>query len=145
MGSDFDFNDYEFNFRHYTALSERDIIAMQFYFRMVTGNPPFYELSALGGQNVMRGYYEGRYRDRYYYSFQSAYRFKLFWKLGAVLFAGIGDVSDAVGNFKFKYIKPSYGAGLRYMLDEEEKLNLRVDAGFGKDAFGVYFSIEEAF
>lgn len=145
FGSDFNYNNYEFNFRHYKTLTENHYLAFQFYLNLVRGNPPFYDLAALGGQNVMRGYYEGRYRDKNYFAIQAAYRVKLFWRFGAVAFLGVGDVSDRVSNFKFKYIKPSYGAGLRYMMDEDEKLNLRVDVGFGKNAFGVYFSIEEAF
>jgi outer membrane protein assembly factor BamA len=145
FGSDFDYNNYEFNFRHYKTITEDHYLAVQFYLNMVRGYPPFYGLAALGGQNVMRGYYEGRYRDHNYFAIQAAYRVKLFWRFGAVAFVGVGDVAGRVSNYKIKDIKPSYGAGLRYMMDEEEKLNLRVDLGFGKNAFGVYFSIEEAF
>jgi hypothetical protein len=35
--------------------------------------------------------------------------------------------------------------GLRYALRPREKLNLRVDAGFGKQSQGTYVNIGEAF
>jgi hypothetical protein len=145
FGSDYNFNSYELNFRRYQSVAESHVVALQFYMNLVRGFPPFYELAALGGQNIMRGYYEGRYRGQNYFSIQTAYRTKLFWRIGAVAFIGIGDVSNKVSEFSIKYVKASYGFGLRYMMDEAEKLNLRVDVGFGKGTMGVYFSIEEAF
>jgi hypothetical protein len=49
-------------------------------------------------------------------------------------------------NFSFSDLKYSYGAGLRFRFNEEQKVNLRVDIGFGNDGnMGVYFGIEEAF
>ena len=42
--------------------------------------------------------------------------------------------------------KQSYGAGLRYMFNKKQKINLRMDVGFGENgSSGVYFGIEEAF
>jgi len=37
--------------------------------KTVGSNAPFYELPALRGQNRMRGYFMGRYRDRNYVTF----------------------------------------------------------------------------
>ena len=38
------------------------------------------------------------------------------------------------------------GAGLRFRFNEEQKVNLRMDLGFGNDGnMGIYFGIEEAF
>jgi outer membrane protein assembly factor BamA len=145
FGSDYDFNNYEINFRRYQQLTGTHILAIQFYMNLIRGYPPFYELARLGGQNIMRGYYEGRYSAQNYFTIQTEYRTQLFWRLGAVLFLGIGDVENRVSDYSIKYIKPSYGFGIRYMMDEVEKLNLRVDVGFGKGTMGVYFSIEEAF
>jgi hypothetical protein len=43
-------------------------------------------------------------------------------------------------------MKYSVGAGLRFLFNKEEKVNLRMDIGFGSDGNrGVYFGIEEAF
>jgi outer membrane protein W len=45
----------------------------------------------------------------------------------------------------FSHVKPSFGIGLRYSLNKTEKLNLRVDAGFGQQSQGTYINMGEAF
>ncbi|VAX16879.1 hypothetical protein MNBD_IGNAVI01-1561 [hydrothermal vent metagenome] len=146
LGSDYKFSNFFFDLRSYNAITKDDnIIAVQGYAAITTGEPPFYALPKLGGQHMMRGYFEGRYRDKQYLMLQVEYRKFLFWKFGGVLFIGMGDVAGKFSDFGLKNIKYSYGAGLRYILDEDEKINLRVDIGFGKDTMGFYFGVEDAF
>jgi len=114
----------------------------------MSGDPPFQSLSLLGDsgkQNLMRGYYRGRYRDKNIIVFQTEYRIPLWWRFGAVAFIGVGNVASAFDMFKIKTVKYSYGAGLRFQLDDKEKINLRIDIGFGKETSGFYFTIGEAF
>ena len=48
--------------------------------------------------------------------------------------------------FDFTELKYSYGMGLRFLFNKKQKINLRMDFGFGQDGnSGVYFGIEEAF
>ena len=145
LASDYTFSWLEVNARRYWAFSPDHVIAVQVLLQTVGGNPPFYKLPALGGSRVMRGYFEGRYRDRDYFAWQVEYR-QYFWKrFGFVAFAGMGDVIDDLTRLALRYLKVSYGAGLRYLFNEEQKINLRMDIGFGKGTNGVYFGIEEAF
>jgi len=145
IGSDFDFNSYEIDFRRYFALKPDKVVAAQIFANMVTGNQPFYELPMIGGGQLMRGYYQGRYRDRNYLSGQMEYR-TYFWKrLGFVAFAGVGDVAEEFKYFRIRDVKVSWGGGLRIKFNEAEKVNLRMDIGIGKDTRGIYFGLEEAF
>jgi hypothetical protein len=95
----------------------------------------------------MRGYLYGRYRDRLYYAAQAEYRMPdIFWRFGLVFFGGLGDVASKFANISIATIKPTYGFGVRFRIDELQKLDLRVDVGFGEeDASGVYFSVNQAF
>ena len=93
----------------------------------------------------MRGYYEGRYRDRQYLAGQAEYRFPLWWRIGGAAFAGMGDVAPDLGSFTFSSLKPSYGLGLRFMINKEEKVNIRLDYAWGKETSGFYLEITEAF
>jgi outer membrane protein assembly factor BamA len=111
----------------------------------VGGSPPFYELAALGGPYQMRGYYEGRYRDKAYATAQMEYRMFIFRRIGLVAFGGLGDVSDSFPDFELEDFKYSYGFGIRFTIDVIEKLNVRMDIGLGKNTKGVYFAVEEAF
>lgn len=94
----------------------------------------------------MRSYFTGRYRDKFYSAIQLEYR-QYFWrKLGFVVFGGLGDVAQEFIKFDFTELKYSYGMGLRFLFNKKQKINLRMDFGFGQDGnSGVYFGIEEAF
>jgi outer membrane protein assembly factor BamA len=144
--SDFVFYSMELDVRNYRSFSPDHVLAGNFYFAAVSGDTPFYKLPALGGQNRMRGYFEGRYRDNVYTMLQLEYRQYFWWKFGFVVFAGMGDVAEELHKFKFDEFKYSMGIGLRFLFNKEEKVNLRMDLGFGNDGNnGIYFGIEEAF
>ena len=144
-GSDYDYNRYIVDVRRYLSISEDHILALQTYGSLVGGSPPFYELAARGGHYSMRGYYEGRYRDKAYITSQVEYRTFILKRLGVAAFAGVGDVSSAFSNFTAEDFKYSYGFGLRYTIDMLEKLNVRMDIVFGENTKGIYFAVEEAF
>jgi hypothetical protein len=93
----------------------------------------------------MRGYYDGNFRDRNVIILQTEYRLPLFWRFGAVGFAGVADVAHRFRDFKFDNLKHSIGFGLRYLFNKREKMYVRFDMGFGKGVSGFYFSVFEAF
>ena len=144
--SDFSYYSFELDVRHYNAFSPDHVLAGNFYFAGVSGNTPFYKLPALGGQYRMRGYFEGRYRDNLYSMLQLEYRQYFWWKFGFVAFAGVGDVAEDLQKFTLKDLKYSFGLGIRFLFNKEQKVNLRMDIGIGQDGnSGLYFGIEEAF
>ena len=146
LGTDYGYGRVEADFRTFVRQGPDEVIALQAYGNFVFGDAPFYALSALGGPNRMRGYFQGRYRDRHLVMAQAEYRRLVWWRLGFTLFGGVGDVfgSDA-SDLALRNLKWSLGAGLRFRFNEAEKVNLRVDFGFGRDTKGVYFQLEEAF
>ena len=144
-GSDFDFNYYELDLRRYLAFKPDHVLATQVFANFVRGGPPFYKLPALGGGQIMRGYYQGRYRDRSHMAAQAEYRGYFWRRFGFAAFIGVGDVADGMEDFKIKYAKVSWGWGLRFKFNQAEKVNLRMDYGIGKNSNGLYFGLEEAF
>ena len=51
-----------------------------------------------------------------------------------------------ITDLNIKYLKYSFGAGLRYLFNKKENVNFRMDIGIGSDGnTGIYFGIEEAF
>ncbi len=147
LGSDFDYSVGVLDARHYIKpfKNRRDIIASQLYGYFAFGDTPFTELAPLGGDMIMRGYYEGRYLDNLLLAAQTEYRVHLWKNLGAVGFVGIGDVAEEFRGFNLPDLKPSAGVGLRYALIPEENLNIRVDVAFGKATNNFYINISEAF
>lgn len=145
LGSDYDFTTQTLNLRFYKTLFPQIILAAQYYTQIIGGYTPYYSLSPLGGEKIMRGYFLGRYRDKKLFTLQTELRFPIFWRIKGLAFFGAGDVAGSFGDFKLTNTKYSYGTGLRFKLDENEELNLRVDLGFGKNTSGIYFGVEEAF
>ena len=59
------------------------------------GQSPFYLLPALGSDEMMRGYYNGRYRDRNFIAGQTELRYRLSDRIGIVGFLGTGEVAHS--------------------------------------------------
>jgi outer membrane protein assembly factor BamA len=144
--SDYIFSLIELDVKAFRSISPDHVFAFNFYVQSALGETPFYKLPALGGQKRMRGYFNGRYRDNFYGMLQAEYR-QYFWKrLGFAVFGGVGNVADNMLEYDFSTLKYSYGAGLRFLFNKEQKVNLRMDIGFGNDGNrGIYFGIQEAF
>ena len=145
FGSDFNYTKFIFDGSTYFQNRWNHILALNVYAEMTAGNPPFNQLSLLGGTKRMRGYLEGVYRDKQYLTFQAEYRVPLFWRIGIVVFGGYGMVENDFKDFKGKHLRYSIGGGLRLLLDKKQKVNLRFDAGFGQNTSGLYITVSEAF
>ncbi len=145
FGSDFNFSKLILDASTFRQLPNKHILAANFYAELTSGDPPFNQLSLLGGSKRMRGYFEGRYRDKQYLAFQVEYRMPLFWRFGLTLFGGYGLVGADFSTLQTNNLLYSVGAGLRFELDRVRKVNIRFDAGYGKNSSGMYITVAEAF
>ena len=96
-----------------------------------------------GGGARMRGYYAGRYIDNNQANAQMELRQNIIKRVGLVAWVGYGGVFPSFEQFAWKNMMINYGAGVRFEL--KHNVNLRVDFGFGRDAFAVVFNMGEAF
>ena len=145
LGSEFSFTNFLFDVRHYQSLSPNTVLAGQVYLNINVGEVPFKQAATLGGSSLLRGYYNGRYRDNNALIIQAELRQRLIGRLGSAVFAGVGDVAHKVGDFSVGDLKPTGGLGLRYLISRKEHLNLRFDAAVGNNTHGFYVNISEAF
>jgi hypothetical protein len=145
LGSEYDFGELLIDLRRYFALWAEHVLALQLYAQIQAGAVPFYKLAQLGGDDRLRGYFEGRYRDKSLLALQLEYRLPLVWRFSGVVHAALGEV--AADPLRWPSRRPSWsaGPGLRIMLNTDERLNLRADLGFGHDTWGIYVGIGEAF
>ncbi len=136
-----------FDARYYMSplRSNKSILAFHFTSRFSQGNTPLLELGRLGGHEIMRGFFEGRYTDRHFMATQIEWRQKLNHRWGVVAFSSLGEVAPVISQFSFQDIRFAYGAGIRFLVDPEENLNLRIDVGFGQGKSKLYIKIAEAF
>lgn len=146
IGSDFDFTIRNIDVRKYFALKKDRVLAFQVNLISTIGDTPVRDMASIGSNSYMRGYYEGRYADRNMLAIQGEFRVPVSGRWGFTTFVGAGRVGSTLSDvFQLQSIKPTFGVGLRYALRPKEKLNLRVDAGFGKQSQGTYINIGEAF
>lgn len=141
LGSNFTFNQYALDLRKYFNPYINQVIAVQSFWSFTTGNPPFQHVSLIGGSDLMRGYFEGRYRDRHAVVHQAEYRLPIYRNFGMVFFGSAGQVSSEPSQFRINRMKYGGGLGFRYKLNPEG-LNIRIDIAFG-DQRAFYFGLNE--
>lgn len=144
LGSDSDYSVTEFTANKYFAVHKSNILAAQAYVRSCDGDVPWSQLSKIGGAQQMRGYWEGRYRDKRMITTQLEYRHKLPGRHGVVAWIGAGMIAPSFNDFDKDEILPNCGVG--YRLAFKYRSNVRLDLGFGKNGeIGFYFNVNEAF
>lgn len=96
-----------------------------------------------------RGYTQGRFRGNNLAYGEAEYRFPISpcsGILGGVLFVNATTASNPLLSLKlFESVKPSYGVGLRVMVDKQSRTNLAIDFGFGDKSNGFYLAASETF
>ena len=145
FGSDYGFTRYRADFRRYTPLFTNHVFATRVLGIFSLGDAPFQLMPQLGGSELLRGYYEGRFRERDLLALQAEYRFPVYGPVALAFFAGAGQVARRAPEFRIDAFHLGGGLGLRYLLRRESRLTLRVDEGFGEEGNGFYFSFGEAF
>ncbi|HEY1847490.1 MAG TPA: BamA/TamA family outer membrane protein [Buttiauxella sp.] len=143
FGSDTHFTVLQLQYNYYYALNENDVLAWDLWGRFARGEVPWDRLSEAGDDNRMRGYYQGRYRDKDVVSTQLEYRKKLSWRHGYVLWLGAGSLGANPQDLSHHPVLPTVGAGYRFEVKPD--MNIRLDLGFGKESAGFYFQVAEAF
>ena len=138
--------------RYFQSLSKKLTLGSQLFYETISSNKeiPFYMLRQMGSDQVMRGYYLGRYRDRNYLAMQAELRYRIIDRFGLVAFGGGGSVYKN-GFLPQRDLKPNYGVGARIFFDLDKSIALRVDYAWGEKPInenrikGLYISLGEAF
>jgi hypothetical protein len=147
FGSSRDFQRYSGLWSWYTPLrGNRLILATNIYALGAAGDVPFYALPSVGfGEAGLRGYTQGRYRDRVALTAQAEARYHSNGRFGATVFGGFGQVAPEVGELGNADVLPAGGLGLRYQMTRQYPMHIRLDYAWGKNESLFYFSVAEAF
>lgn len=142
LWNDYAFSTTEFITSVYKQVWKGGLIAGDLRGTFNFGNPSWAMMAKLGDTSSMRGYYEGRYRDKHSMAAQVELRQHVWRRNGVVVWLGAGTVFH--DKESFKYIFPNYGFGYRW--EFKKRVNVRIDVGFGKPGqYGFSFNINEAF
>ena len=158
LGSQNIYQVYDLDYRQYRQLGRKGrTLAWTVRTRFTNGEVPWAELSLLASSNDLRGYRQGRYRDKamaygiaeYRHQLTSTTRASGLGRNGFVAWMGVGSLAPSVG--ELHDILPNWGVGYRF--EVQPRMSVRMDVGFGKeyktsgDKYlpSVYFSFAEAF
>lgn len=143
LGNEYAFSSTELTANYYHSVWKGGILAGQFHTSLNSGNPPWGLMATLGSSYSMRGYYEGRYRDKCAMDVQLELRQHVWKRNGVAVWVGAGTIFPNFQEFNGKHILPNYGFGYRW--EFKKRVNVRLDLGFGKHQTGFIFNINEAF
>ena len=147
LGSARDFQRYAVAWSWYTELRRRELVlATNLNVLGAAGDVPFWAIPTVGGGAYgLRGYTQGRYRDRVVTTAQAELRAHTAGRWGATAFGGFANVAPSVGDLGSSSALPAGGAGLRFQLTRQYPMHLRADFAWGKSERIFYFSVAEAF
>jgi len=145
FGSDYTYTDIQIDARNFFEIGRTHVLAVQAGGQIIEGLPPLQSLAKFGGMSLLRGYFDGRYRDKNGIALQVEYRLPVWWRFGMVGFAGIAQVADQINHFGFNRFWFAGGVGLRFFWNPQERISLRLDYGIGNNSAGMYVTVTEAF
>lgn len=143
MKNTYPFSSTELTASCYTPVWRDCTLAMQYHTLLTYGDTPWGMLASMGGSYNMRGYFEGRYRDKGEMDLTAELRQRVYRRIGVVAWGGVGSVFPRLSRMTVKHLLPNYGVGARW--EFKKNVNVRFDVGFGKGQRGFVFNINEAF
>ncbi len=144
LGSTSNYTNINLEYNKYFPQGERNTILLRAYGQAAIGDVPF------AGQNVvgrddLRGYSNGKYRANQVYDIQSEYRHWFAEKWGYVAFGGVATAINDASDLSLDNLLPAVGGGIRFLAIPSHNISVGMDVAVGKDDWGLYFRIGEAF
>jgi len=146
LGSQFNYIEHQLDLRKYVSFNTRHMLGFQAIGNFTSGPVPLRELPRLGGPTMMRGFVQGRYRDRQLWSVQAEYRYMLNRFIGAAAFLATGGVAPTLSTFSAHTTRSAGGMGLRLLLNRKKQVYLRTDLALNSNrTTSFYIRMLDAF
>jgi hypothetical protein len=136
------YQSYHARFRSYHPLRDSLVFAWEVNGCARGGEVPLWDTCRLG----LRGFSATQYLGKRSLYAQAEVRWRIYKRWGLVGFAGAGRVYETFESLGEGNTVPSYGLGIRFMVLESQRINLRIDyarSDQGNEAW--YLSVSEAF
>lgn len=144
MGNKNTFGTTELNLRGYISVWKGGVLAGELHGIVNVGhNMPWTEMPLVGSSTHMRGYYEGRYRDRNLLEGQLELRQNIWKRIGMAAWVALANTFRDKDDLYLNRTLPNYGIGARW--EFKKGVNIRLDYGMTRNGSGFVFQINEAF
>ncbi len=134
LGNNYCFSATELTASTYSKVWRGGILAGEWHSRFAYGNLSWATMSEVGSSSRMRGYYEGRYRDKNIMEMQIELRQHVWKRNGVAVWIGGGQIFPEFSALRWKHILPCAGVGYRW--EFKRRVNIRVDYGFTRKGGG---------
>lgn len=141
IGSDQTYQSYSLAFRSYHELTDTLVLAWELEGCNRAGRVPLWDACRIG----LRGFAATDYLGKASASWQAEARWRMSKRWGVVGFGGAGFVGSSFSGVRDNEAIPSFGVGLRFMVLQAKRVNLRLDFAWSKDSDAIHFSVGEAF
>jgi len=143
LGNSRGFNINELTASIYRGLWRGGTLAARLHWRLTWGDTPWCFLSTIGGSHDMRGYFEGRYRDKNVMDICVELRQHVWRRNGMVAWVGAASLFPRFSAIRARQVLPNAGIGYRW--EFKRRMNVRLDLGFGRHQTGFIIGVNEAF
>jgi hypothetical protein len=132
--------------RVFFPLGKERVLGAAAFIEEASGAVPFTLLPKLGSTRFLRGWREGRFRDRVAWAAQTELRVPIPQadRFVATLFGALGDVAPGLRDLRVDSLKVAGGLGLRYRLTREGA-NIRLDFAVSPAGPELYVLVLDAF
>ena len=141
IGSDFDTDLFKTFITSYLPHLEGSTLATKFEYKHNSSIQPFFLLPSIS----LRGFDRTRYLDKTVMQIQTEERYRFSSRFTGVAFVGAGAYGKNVKSYNSDSIVFSYGAGLRYQVLKDKKINISFDTAFSESDSAIYLRLGEAF
>jgi len=141
IGSDSTYQSYSAAFRSYHNLGDSVVLAWELQGCHRGGGTPLWDACVI----KLRGFSATDYLGKVSGSGQVEARWRLNKRWGLVGFAGTGYVGKSFSGIRDNETIPSYGAGIRFMVLQAKRINLRIDYARSTGSDAIHISVGEAF
>jgi len=141
IGSTKTYQSFNLRYRYYQQLAKPLVLSIETKGCAKSGQAPLWDYCTIG----LRGFSATSYLDKTSFSAQTELRWRAWHNLGFVAFTGIGYNARSIAQLGDNASVNSFGLGLRYMMLESQRINLRLDYARSGDDNAIYVSVAEAF
>lgn len=141
FGSDLDYESYSLEFRSYHHLRPPVVLAWEATGCKKSDGVPLWDACRIG----LRGFASTDYMGKSSWRTQAELRWKLSRRWGVSAFGGTGQITESLVGSRDHDLVPSYGAGLHFTVQPEQRIVMRLDYGRSTDSDAWYLSVGQAF
>ncbi len=141
LGSDATYQTIKVDYRSYHELAVPVVLAWEVRACQGSTKAPLWDACKIG----LRGFSATDYLGRASASTQFEARWRVSKRWGFVGFAGAGYIVESFSQTRDRELIPSYGLGVRFMVLQSKRINLRLDYARSTGSDAIHVSVGEAF